>query len=42
MIRNTRSLLAKAGVRLSVLNDEDHGSTPYASLPAALRFASRP
>ncbi|WP_312784171.1 alpha/beta hydrolase-fold protein [Brevundimonas sp.] len=42
MISNTRSLLAKAGVMLSVLNDEDHGSTPYASLPAALRFASRP
>lgn len=41
MISNTRSLLAKAGVRLTVLNDEDHGSTAYASLPAALRFASQ-
>lgn len=41
MISNTRSLLAKTGVRLTVLNNEDHGSTPYASLPAALRFASQ-
>lgn len=41
MISNTRSLLAKGGVRLKVLNDEDHGSAPYAALPAALRFASQ-
>ena len=42
MVSNTLSLAGRAGVALSVLDDEDHGSTPYASLPAALRFASRP
>lgn len=41
MVSNTRSLVSKVGARLNVLNDEDHGSTPYASLPAALRFAAR-
>lgn len=41
MVSNTRSLVAKGGARLNVLNDEDHGSTPYASLPAALRFAAQ-
>lgn len=41
MVSNTRSLVTNGVARLSVLNDEDHGSTPYASLPAALRFASQ-
>jgi predicted alpha/beta superfamily hydrolase len=40
MISNTRRLATKGGVRLNVLNDEDHGSTPYASLPAVLRFSA--
>lgn len=42
MISNARGLLGKGGVRLEVLDSEDHGSAPYASLPAALRFASEP
>lgn len=41
MVRNARSLVTKGGARLNVLSDEDHGSTPYASLPAALRFATQ-
>jgi predicted alpha/beta superfamily hydrolase len=41
MISNARTLLDRGGVQFSVLDDEDHGSTPYASLPAALRFASK-
>lgn len=40
MVSNARSLLHRGGVRLDVLDSEDHGSAPYASLPAALRFAS--
>lgn len=40
MIGNARALAAGGGVRVEVLQDEDHGSAPYASLPAALRFAS--
>lgn len=42
MVSHARELLKKGGVRLHVLDNEDHGSAPYASLPAALRFASEP
>lgn len=42
MISNTRTLLDRGAVTLNVLKVEDHGSSPYASLPAALRFASPP
>lgn len=42
MISNARELLEGGGVKIDVLAGEDHGSTPYASLPAALRFASTP
>jgi len=41
MVSNTLSLQENGAVTLNVLADEDHGSTPYASLPAALRFASQ-
>lgn len=41
MISNARSLVDRGGVRFNVLDGEDHGSAPYASLPAALRFASQ-
>lgn len=40
MISNMQGLADAGGTRLRVLEDEDHGSTPYAALPAALRFAS--
>lgn len=39
MISNARDLEAR-GASLRVLEDEDHGSTPYAALPAVLRFAA--
>lgn len=41
MISNARSLVEKGGATLKVLNNEDHGSTPYVSLAAALRFATQ-
>lgn len=41
MVSNSVSLLERGAVTLNVLTDEDHGSAPYASLPAALRFASQ-
>lgn len=40
MVSNARRLSNGPGERLEVLEGEDHGSTPYAALPAALRFAS--
>lgn len=40
MISNARDLAARGGVSLRVLEDEDHGSTPYAALPSILRFAA--
>ena len=39
MVSNARDLEAR-GASLRVLEDEDHGSTPYAALPAVLRFAA--
>lgn len=41
MVSNLRDLAGAAGAALSILADEDHGSTPFASLPAILRFAAR-
>lgn len=41
MVSNARRLLDQGGVSFSVLTNEDHGSTPYASLPATLRFTSQ-
>ncbi|MBD7941613.1 alpha/beta hydrolase [Brevundimonas guildfordensis] len=41
MVSNLRDLAGATGAPLSVLTDEDHGSTPFASLPAILRFVAR-
>src|SRR5690606_25348192 len=41
MVSNLRDLAGAAGAPLAVLADEDHGSTPFASLPAILRFTAR-
>ena len=41
MVSNLRDLATSSGGALSVLADEDHGSSPFASLPAILRFVSR-
>lgn len=40
MISNLRLLAETRGARLTVLADEDHGSAPFACLPAVLRFAA--
>lgn len=41
MVSNLRALATANGATLSVLADEDHGSAPFASLPAVLRFVAR-
>lgn len=40
MVSNLRDLATASGATLSVLADEDHGSAPFASLPAILRFVA--
>lgn len=40
MVSNLHDLATASGATLSVLADEDHGSTPFASLPAILRFVA--
>ncbi|MBK1968727.1 alpha/beta hydrolase [Brevundimonas diminuta] len=42
MVSNLRDLAATTGTALTILADEDHGSAPFASLPAILRFVARP
>ena len=38
----TTGAAATTGAALTILADEDHGSAPFASLPAILRFVARP
>jgi predicted alpha/beta superfamily hydrolase len=42
MVSNLRDLATTTGAALTILADEDHGSAPFASLPAILRFVARP
>lgn len=41
MVSNLRDLATANGATLSILAGEDHGSAPFASLPAVLRFVAR-
>ncbi len=41
MVSNLRDLAKASGASLTILADEDHGSAPFASLPAILRFVAR-
>ncbi len=41
MVSNLRDLATASGASLTILADEDHGSAPFASLPAILRFVAR-
>lgn len=41
MVSNLRDLAKASGASLTILADEDHGSAPFASLPAILRFIAR-
>lgn len=41
MVSNLRDLATARGAALTILADEDHGSAPFASLPAILRFVAR-
>lgn len=40
MVSNLRDLSTSSGATLTILADEDHGSAPFASLPAILRFVA--
>ncbi|HBV11865.1 MAG TPA: esterase [Brevundimonas sp.] len=40
MVSNLRDLAKASGASLTILADEDHGSAPFASLPAILRFVA--
>lgn len=40
MVSNLRALATASGATLTILADEDHGSAPFASLPAILRFVA--